>query len=65
MRLPSVRAGWGKVMSFTRSRRSARDMTKSWLLLPDEKYMKPDMVAPNALVEDSSAWYFTITCPDC
>ena len=35
VRLASVRAGWGKVMSFTLSRRSARDMTRSWLLLPE------------------------------
>ena len=37
--LASVRAGWGKVTSFTRSRGSARDMTRSRLLLLDEKYI--------------------------
>ena len=37
VRLASVRAGWRKVMSFTRSMRSVRDITRSLLLLPDEK----------------------------
>ena len=37
VRLASVRAGWGKGMSFTRSMRSERDITRSLLLLPDER----------------------------
>ena len=37
VRLVSVRAGWGKAMSFTRSMRSVRDITRSLLPLPDEK----------------------------
>ena len=64
VRLASVREGLGKMMSFKRSWRSARDMTRSWLLLPNEKYLGAGEVAPYAVVMNFSAWYFTITCSD-